>query len=180
MTELAFATARLQGRPLQAGDREHYCGLYQCPRVMRKIAPPLDRAGAQRAFASTLTAQQPGRSLLWVLEDRAGHFVGLLGLTWHGPETAELGIMLSLGANGKGYPVEAVGALVALAFSRLGLQRILGRFHPQQLASARFFRRLGFTMSEQLFQGPRGPYRQCRMTKAQWDLSGSPLGHDGA
>ena len=84
---------------------------------------------------------------MWAIFSHARHtFVGLQGLTLlkKSAGCAEIGFMLTPSANGKGYAVEGMGALVEHAFCQLGLHEIIACFQSDHLATERFVRKLGF------------------------------------
>lgn len=62
--------------------------------------------------------------------------------------TAEIGYTLASGHWGRGYAVEAAGALVEYLFDVLGIDRVWGELHPDNRPSAMVLERLGM-----LFEG---------------------------
>lgn len=61
-----------------------------------------------------------------------------------GPDAVETGYWLRADATGRGYATEATGALVELAFTRLGAQRVVVCHDPANAVSEGVPRRLGF------------------------------------
>jgi [ribosomal protein S5]-alanine N-acetyltransferase len=140
---------------------------------MRKITQPLTEQQAEAHFNTTLskTSERPFSRLCWVIEEKAtGAFIGIQGLVWREPGTteAEIGIMLQPKANGKGYPVEGMGALVDYGFNHLGLERIHAQFNATQLATEKFVKRLGFTVYTGIEETPFGPTKSCDILRNNW------------
>ncbi|WP_026424494.1 GNAT family N-acetyltransferase [Actinokineospora inagensis] len=59
--------------------------------------------------------------------------------------TAEAGVWAHPDARGKGMTTQALGAVVRFGFDALGLRRILYRYSPGNVASARVAAKLGFS-----------------------------------
>ncbi|ALS98357.1 hypothetical protein AT746_08880 [Lacimicrobium alkaliphilum] len=140
---------------------------------MRKITRPFTGQQAEAHFNNALskTGERPFSRLCWVIEERAtGAFVGIQGLVWQEPDTteAEIGIMLLPKSNGKGYPVEGMGALVDYGFNHLGLERIHAQFNATQLATEKFVKRLGFTVYSSIEETPFGPAKSCDILRKNW------------
>lgn len=81
-----------------------------------------------------------------VAEQRGDRAVGTCLLFRHdeGSARAELGYVLARSCWGRGYMREALGALVACAFTTLGLRRLEAEVDPRNLASGRVLQGLGF------------------------------------
>lgn len=80
-----------------------------------------------------------------IIEPREGAVIGDIG--FHGPATGaatvELGYLLFPGHAGRGYATEAAEALMALAFARVGVARVIVRIEPDNAASLRVAAKLG-------------------------------------
>jgi ribosomal-protein-alanine N-acetyltransferase len=59
-------------------------------------------------------------------------------------ETAVLGYSVGERFSGRGYATEAAGAVVRHAFERFGLHRVQASYQPENVASERVLRKLGF------------------------------------
>src|SRR3546814_13815080 len=88
---------------------------------MRHVGPPLARGAASCAFGSLLRQQaiDPPRSRHWVLVSREDG--GALGLMASLPDpcdpgSAEVGVLLAVGAQGRGHATDANPALCAAVF----------------------------------------------------------------
>jgi ribosomal-protein-alanine N-acetyltransferase len=75
--------------------------------------------------------------------------VGIVNL-WdirHGVlETATLGYSVGARYCGRGYATELAGAVVRYAFRELGLHRVQASYQPENIASERVLRKLGFVV----------------------------------
>ncbi|MDQ3867875.1 MAG: GNAT family N-acetyltransferase [Actinomycetota bacterium] len=67
---------------------------------------------------------------------------GLIHLAFRGPEV-EVGYRLKSPYWGKGYATEVARAVVAYGFDTLGLDRIVGVTHPENVASQRVLEKAG-------------------------------------
>ncbi|MCG9697716.1 GNAT family N-acetyltransferase [Shewanella sp. Isolate11] len=161
---MGFNTQRLKMRPICDADKQLYRQLYCDPKVMRNISAPLSQQQADKAFATYLEAMTPyqhqassqTKYMSWtIVETLSQQPIGIQGLTWHTHDKtiAEIGIMLLPKANGKGYPEEAMGALLEYGFQQLKLSRIYAHFASTNLATKRFVKKLGFIF-EPLGQHP--------------------------
>lgn len=76
-----------------------------------------------------------------------GELVGFarLGLGGGGHRSGEVGYAIRRDRQGRGYAVEAAGLLLDLAFSTLGLHRVMAATGPDNAPSRAVLERLGFT-----------------------------------
>ena len=79
-----------------------------------------------------------------MLEKQSGAFIGNIELMDVNDGVAELGIALTAKMQNKGYGTEAVSALAAYGFERLGLERIFLRTNPENLRAIRVYEKCGF------------------------------------
>src|SRR5258708_6674139 len=141
-------TERLMLREFRAADIAPLYRLDSDPRVMRFIG---DGSVATRASVAGAVARAakyyrtyPGLGV-WPAEERAtGAFVGWFCLKYV-PKTVEVevGYRLSPGAWGRGYATDGARALLRHGFAELGLARIIGLTHPDNLASQRVLAKAG-------------------------------------
>ena len=141
-------TERLALRRFRADDGENLYRLDSDPRVMRYIGDGSvgTRASVAAALArsSAYYERYPGLGV-WPAEERAtGGFIGWFCLKYV-PHTVdvEVGYRLLPQAWGRGYATEGARALVAHGFGVLGLYRIIGLTHPDNLASQRVLQKAG-------------------------------------
>src|SRR3546814_17981242 len=115
---------------------------------MRHVGPPLARGAASCAFGSLLRQQaiDPPRSRHWVLVSREDG--GALGLmAWlpdpGDPGSAEVGVLLAVGAQGRGHATEAIAALADVVFSAPVQRRLWTRHARGNGLAAGLLRKLG-------------------------------------
>jgi RimJ/RimL family protein N-acetyltransferase len=143
-----LATQRLALREFRSGDAENLYRLNRDPRVMRYIGDGSIGTRASAAAAISRTRKHyrnyPGLGV-WPAEERAsGAFIGWFCLKYI-PATVEveLGYRLVPRSWGRGYATEGARALVRYGVDVLGLYRILGLTHPDNLASQRVLQKAG-------------------------------------
>lgn len=158
----SFNTEKLLIRPLAEQDKALFISLYTDAKVMRNIGEALSHQKAEKAFSNTLKVikkDQP-KIMTWTIVNLADNkAIGIQGFTWSTPtalndisidnerQTAEIGIMLLRGSNGKLLPEEAIGALIEYGFSHLKLKQINACFTKKNLATARVAKKVGFTFN---------------------------------
>lgn len=101
---------------------------------------------AHRAWFASL--QQTDDALMFIVEDAVSHVpvgqVSIYGIDREVGE-AEVGRFIAApGASGKGLIREAIAALVAFAFSELGLQRVFLEVYADNARAIRLYESLGF------------------------------------
>ena len=79
-----------------------------------------------------------------MLEKESGRFIGNIELMDAEGECGELGIAITAAMQNRGFGTEAVSALTAYGFDRLGLRRIFLRTDPQNAAALRVYEKCGF------------------------------------
>jgi [ribosomal protein S5]-alanine N-acetyltransferase len=146
---VALHTARLLLRPMSCDDEDLYCSLYRDARVMRQVGRVLSPARAARAFAMALAgaSARPPRSHYWTIRTRASdEACGLLALVRDHADagSAELGVLLSPGAQARGHASESIARVAGHAFSELGVQRLWTRHRDDHGAAHGLMCRLGF------------------------------------
>jgi [ribosomal protein S5]-alanine N-acetyltransferase len=96
------------------------------------------------------------------LLETGGH-VGCCGLQPHDPAERiyELGFQLRVAFWGRAFAREAAGAVVARAFTTLGIDGLYAGHHPENQASRRVLRRLGFHYTHDEFYPPTGQIEPC-------------------
>lgn len=108
---------------------------------------PYPRERAEKLVAAHAGRQDvtPGTGTQLAI-DLGGQLIGdiFVGLDEHSG-IAEIGFTLARAHQGRGYAVEAVGAVVDDLVDRIGVHRLVGELSPQNHASARLLERLGMT-----------------------------------
>jgi len=165
--ELPIETARLRLREFRAEDLPAVTTLYSQERVTRHMLyGPRDETSAKRHLRGVLQRQRDARRDTWELavtlaDDPA--VIGACDLTLHSREEAEVGYVISPGHWRQGYGTEAATALVAAAFTQLGVDRVLSTVEIHNERSLRVLDKVGLRW-EATFR------RYARSRKKWWDV----------
>lgn len=171
MTALPLRTDRLVVREMEAADRAALLEFVAEPEQLRWMSIGFPDAASVDAFMAEAERRGPDAErqdwhLAAVMAD-GGEFVGCVDLMREPghPYAAELGYFLLRRHWGRGYAQEACRALLDFGFDGLGLHRIWGKCHVQNLASAGVMAGIGMrregTLREHLWQ--RDHYRSSHL-----------------
>jgi RimJ/RimL family protein N-acetyltransferase len=154
---IEIETPRLRLRPWQDADRDALAALNADAEVMRDLGGPLDRAGSDAKLDRFLAAFAQCGFTRWVIEDRAGAFLGYAGNMPARPDHplgphVGIGWRLIRSAWGYGYATEAASAALRDGFARCGLTEVLAYTAPENRRSQAVMARLGLL---------RDPSRDC-------------------
>ena len=143
------STARLLLRAFTRDDVDDVFALDSDPRVMRFIADGRvsTRDDATAAIERTLKryVDTPGLGVWHVTRRDDGAFAGWVSLKHAGESPdIEVGYRLRPDSWGRGYATELARAMLERGFDGLGLERIIGVTHPDNLASQRVLAKAGF------------------------------------
>jgi [ribosomal protein S5]-alanine N-acetyltransferase len=149
-----LTTARLHLRPFTRADEDVIHAVYADPEVMRYVGHGAHRSKSEtqralRVYAEILAAH--GYSFVAVVERESGALIGDAGLNplgGRGPDV-ELGYTVARDAWGRGYATEVGRALVAHAFTALGVPRVVAQVEPANAASRHVLEKLGMTAREE-------------------------------
>lgn len=155
---IIIETERLILRTFTKDDASLIYELNQDPEVIKYTLDPMhDLAHAQEVLEQVILPQYElyhhGRWATHTKED--GHFIGWCGLKYR-PELNEvdLGYRFIQSTWGKGYATESAKACIQYGFERLGLQHIVGRALPENLASVKVLEKCGMTYrGEEIVEG---------------------------
>lgn len=143
-------TARLEIRPFVESDIPALHARRNDPEVAKwqTWTLPYSAEKAQELVASLLDMDGPATDEWWMaavtrIEDETVVGDLALHLTWDS-RCAEIGYTLAREHWGRGYALEAVAALTEYLFETVGVTRIAGTLHPENLASAMVLERSGF------------------------------------
>lgn len=165
---LLFTTPRFTCTPLDEVHREDYCALYGDKTVMKYIADPFSHDFASQHFDMVRAASQtqPPSRLCWAIQRKDGEFVGVMGFIWDEKlDTSPfIGIVLRASTLGKGYSHELFSALIAHAFSVLGIQGINAFIHPDNVPVKRMVQKVGFHVEPGLSDTDFGSLHRCRIS----------------
>ena len=145
-----FTTARIALRQFVPGDAVDLLRLDSDPRVMRYInggkpSTPADIATAMKRIPR-IYAMYPGLGTWRAGRRDNGAYIGWFTFKYV-PKTAEIevGYRLLHEAWGQGFATEGASALVRYGFDTLGLYRIIGITHPDNVASQRVLTKAGLS-----------------------------------
>jgi len=141
-------TLRLELREFVAGDRPDLVRLDTDPRVMKYIGD--GRLATQAQISAAIErvcrayALYPGLGNWRASRRDNGRYVGWFSLKYI-PNTVdiEVGYRLLPEAWGQGFATEGATELVRYGFDELGLERIIGITHPDNIASQNVLRKAG-------------------------------------
>jgi len=142
-------TARIALRPFAPGDGEDLYALDSLPEVMRYIGDgsvATDRAACEAAIPAIMRryVDHPGTGSWHASRRDDGRFVGWVSLKHAGDSPdIEIGYRLMPHAWGRGIATELARAMARRGFDELGLERIIGVTHPDNLASQRVLLKVG-------------------------------------
>jgi RimJ/RimL family protein N-acetyltransferase len=146
----SFETPRLRIRPLGGNDIEALFAIFGNDEVMRYWSRSAftDSSEAEELLRDIEAGYASGQLLQLGIEERAAQ--ALVGTcTLHSRQVpsrrGEIGYALAQNAWGKGYMAEALPVFVDYIFDELGLNRLEADIDPNNLASAKVLRNLGFS-----------------------------------
>lgn len=147
-------TSRLVVRAFEAGDVDAFHTRRNDPEVARyqNWTLPYPRERSEKVVDEIMAMDGPLNDDWWMgtvaLAD-TGEVIGdcAISLTWNS-RCSEIGYSLAREHWGHGYAVELGEALVEYLFETVGVTRVAGTLHPDNVASAMVLERLGF-----LFEG---------------------------
>lgn len=154
-SRIVLHTERLRLERLHADHAQAMADFYERNREhLRSTSPPLPEGFYGRDFWVRAAQQQAepvdkSRSVGWSIFLRDDHeqVVGVIDFTEiiRGPFCAcFLGYSLDMHHTGRGLMTEALRATIDFAFERLGLNRIMANYLPDNDRSGRVLERLGF------------------------------------
>lgn len=148
---LPIETARLRLRLLQSGDAaiiERLAGDWEVARFTGSIPHPYPPGGAAPWIEETRGEAAAGRKLVAAVQRRDdGAFLGCVEIDMsHGPGLGVLGYWIGRPYWGAGVASEAAKAMVEIAFSRLGLERIEAVALPANRRSIGVLEKLGLRL----------------------------------
>jgi RimJ/RimL family protein N-acetyltransferase len=184
----SLTTPRLTLRPATDADLDTLWRLLTDREVRRCLCDDrvMTRAEVQAMLADSI-AQGPAGMGLWLLCDPDGLPMGCVGLhpvtpgiVAHAPALAgevEPTIALAPEHWGRGYAAEALAAVLAYGFERLGVKQLVAVVDVPNLRSHRLMLRVGFTPTSTTASGPCYPLRAYRLARSDFEAaSGVPSG----
>ncbi len=155
----AIQTTRLCLRPLRLEDARAVstlAGNWNVARYTLRVPHPYTLEMAEAWIRQTWQSRERGEGLVLAMEQRAeAVLLGVIGLEYTGPDAADLGYWVGEPWWGQGYATEAVRAMLALGFDRLGL-RVIGAEHlASNPASGRVMQKAGMVHVASLIRPDR-------------------------
>ena len=141
-------TARIRLREFTLADVDDVFALDSDPEVMRFIGDgsASTRSDAEASIERVLKRyrEHPGQGAWHATRVDDGRFIGWGSLKHAGDSPdIEVGYRLMRAAWGMGFATELARAMVARGFDLLGLERIIGVTHPDNVASQRVLQKVG-------------------------------------
>lgn len=141
-------TQRLRVREMTEGDLDTLYEIYAHPDMtLYTEGPDPDRGMQQEKLAAYIGNVYPiyGFGLWMIEEQKSGRGIGRAGFFWReGAAYPELGFAVEKRSQGKGYCLEACGAILEYGFGKLGFAGVQAVTEEGNEASRRILRRLGF------------------------------------
>ena len=158
-----FRTGRLVARSWQIEDLPLAMELWGDPAVTALIDSrgKLTEAEVQEKLYAEIEREKSCRVQYWALFDhRNGDFVGCGGLRpWvytSSEADFEVGFHLVKRCWGKGFGTEAALGALEYAWEKLRLSKVYAGHHPDNRASEKILKKLGFEFIENAFNKPTG------------------------
>jgi RimJ/RimL family protein N-acetyltransferase len=140
-------TPRLRLRSWTALDRDAFAAMNADSEVMLDQGGPLSREASDAKLDHYANAFQQNGYYRWLVESRAGEFVGYTGVM-PSPSGHPLGAHVEIGWRlvrrkwGQGYATEAANAALKDAFVRVGFPEVLACTSPENIRSRAVMARL--------------------------------------
>jgi RimJ/RimL family protein N-acetyltransferase len=154
-----MATDRLQFSHWNEGDLALAKSLWGDPRVSAYIGGPFSDQQVAARLQFQIAMMRDHRIQYWpVFTIREEEFAGCAGLRPHEDrdDVLEMGFHFCPEYWGQGFVQEAARAVIAYAFGTLAVTSILAGHHPENLASGRLLKKLGFHFTHEAFYPPTG------------------------
>lgn len=171
-------TARLVLEPWEEGRREDFARATSVPEVVRYIGSGVtwSRGRADEVFDRNLRHwEEHGFGWRSAVERGTGAWQGFLGLNYvpegavdSSPDDVEIGWWLLPESWGRGLATEGAVAVRDEAFERVGLERIIGRYNPRNLASGRIMEKLGMRHERDSVTKDGVPVRIYALEREDW------------
>ena len=140
-------TPRLTLRPQIQPDAAALFPILSDPEAMRfwSRPPAADPAAVEALVAEQQAAMADGLCRYWTIRE-GNDAIGSIDLSLIRDGSAELGFLLRRDRWGFGLAGESAGAVIALAFGPLGLNRLAAAVQAQNRAAARVLTKNGFAL----------------------------------
>lgn len=138
--------------------------LWGDPEVTRLTGGPFTPQQVRARLQRELNNQEQHGIQYWpIFLGETGEHIGCCGLQPHKPTEGvyELGFQLRVAFWGRGFAGEAAQAVVAHAFTALGMRALYAGHHPGNPASRAVLTRVGFHYTHDEFYPPTGQIEPC-------------------
>ncbi|MBV9726426.1 MAG: GNAT family N-acetyltransferase [Gammaproteobacteria bacterium] len=138
--------------------------LWGDPEVTRLTGGPFTTAEVRDRLEREIHCHEEHGVQYWpIFLLETGEHVGCCGLQPHKPtkDSYQLGFQLRVAFWGRGFAREAAQAVVARAFTTLGIPALCAGHHPRNQASRAVLTRLGFRYTHDEFYPPTGQIEPC-------------------
>jgi RimJ/RimL family protein N-acetyltransferase len=147
MTFVTLTTERQTLRPMLPDDAEAMFAMHADPEVMRYV-PDSGFASVEEARAFLVGYQDvyriEGYARWAAVETATSTWLGWCGLRRQSDGQVDVGYRYAKSAWGRGFATEAARVSVEYGFRTLGLERIIARAEPANVASLRVLAKIGF------------------------------------
>ena len=162
-------TERLMLRRQQASDVTILTNLWADPEVTRYLGGPRERSWLQSVFEETAKNPFSETYDLWpVVEKKTGLLIGHCGLLEkeiEGKPEVELNYIFFPSMWGRGYATEMGQAIQRLAFTQMGLKRLVALIAPGNQVSERVAVKVGMHFEKEIVR-PWGATRKLYIVAA--------------
>jgi [ribosomal protein S5]-alanine N-acetyltransferase len=152
-------SARLGFSQWSAEDLPLATALWGDPQVTRFFGGPFSQEKIRERLAREINLMSSHNVQYWpIFLLPSGAHVGCAGLQPYklDEKIYELGVHLLPVYWGQGFAVEASKAIIAFAFESLGARSLVAGHHPENDASRRVLKKLGFRYEGEQFYAPTG------------------------
>ena len=169
---------RLALEPLDDRHRSDFARLAADPRVVRYIGDgrTWGRARSDEVFTRQLEHwSKHGFGWRSAIRRTTGSWIGFIGLNYTGAEASEILVpeveivwWLDPSVWRRGFATEAAAVLRDEAFGRVGLDRIIGRYQPDNVASGRIMESIGMRFEREATGRHGERVRICALHRHDW------------
>ncbi len=146
-------------RETTVADVEDFYRIYREPSVTEYMDRLYENPEEERAYARDYIEQVYGfyQFGIWTVEEReSGEVIGRAGICYReGYEEPELGFVIGVPWQGRGYATEVCREILRYAYEEFGFERVLAFVQPENLASMRVCDKLGMEKLGEVIQEGR-------------------------
>jgi len=140
-----FETERLIIRPLEEADRTFFIDLHMDEKIMEFNGGELSKKLANKKFDNSLCLNKGSSFLTFMIEPvNYTQKAGLIMLFRSSLGEYNLGIILSVEMQKRGFAIEASQEVINFGFSKLNILKIYANYHQKNKSSSHLFSKLGF------------------------------------